>query len=282
MEKYILYMSGNKQRPSKASSEFLTRRSILQSSAVGIAGSVMVAGCIEEAPENAGVRDNISTITGTSTATSERRAETETPTETETATEEGTVTEEETMTDEDDTGTAESDEESSGSEWYVKPDGNPSATPSELVCEEEGTEREEQQFQEGEQAWGDEGGPWELRVDRTSVERGGEMTIRLTNISDEKRYRGSHGHFNLQLNTSVGWQEVRVWDEDEGGYPQPDVLRHQGPGESYEWNLEVSEDGIPGKVCPGLPEGRYRFVYYGFESDGEGESTPLGVGFDVA
>lgn len=163
----------------------------------------------------------------------------------------------------------------------MKPDGNPSATPSEFVCGEDGTEREEQQFQEGELAWGDDGGPWELRVDRTSVERGGGLAIRITNISDEKRYRESHGHFNLQVNSSVGWQEVRVWDEDEG-YPRPDVIRHQSPGESYKWNLEVSKDGIPGKVCPGLPEGRYRFVYYGFESDYEENTPPLGVVFDVA
>jgi hypothetical protein len=41
----------------------------------------------------------------------------------------------------------------------------------------------------------------------------------------------------------------------------------------------MKEEGLAGDVCPPLQDGRYRFVYYGFEEDTD---PPIGVGFNFS
>lgn len=52
-------------------------------------------------------------------------------------------------------------------------------------------------------------------------------------------------------------------------------------GQGWTWAIELTESGIPAatdvdvSVCPGLPAGRYRFVYWGTDE-------PVAVGFDLS
>jgi hypothetical protein len=95
------------------------------------------------------------------------------------------------------------------------------------------------------------------------------VTITLTNISGEEQTTANAYKANLDVYTESGWQDPRGWED---GVPKPitDDLWTFEPGEKYEWNIEMAEEGIveadyhdedDGLVtCPGLPAGRYRFA----------------------
>jgi hypothetical protein len=123
-------------------------------------------------------------------------------------------------------------------------------------------------------AGGDEGSP--------TVGRGHEVRITMWNVSTEMQYTGNLHKYSLQVLTMDGWQDVRgTTYGDPVGYTD-EALKHR-PGEGFEWTFEMTEAGVIEEghpheerltVCPGLPAGRYRFVYH--EAGGE----PLAVEFD--
>lgn len=81
------------------------------------------------------------------------------------------------------------------------------------------------------------------------------------------------------MKTEAGWEDVRVWHEENGPPIYPDEAHSQEAGEASEWTLTMTENDINGDVCPGLQEGRYRFAYFGF--DGDNEAAALGVAFEL-
>lgn len=244
----------------------ITRRRILQRSAIGLGGITTLAGCVDDNPETAGITGN---ITETPTATpgentpSEAEADDVTPTETE---ESPTETEEET--------------EQEDGRWYIRPEKSSDTVPSQLLCDEDHEGRFPQRFKGDDLEWGDDTEDlWELRVDTLNAEFRDTVTVRLRNVSGETESRSSRNDFNIQVETEVGWQEVRV-KENESDAGTHDALRSEEPGEGVEWELQMTEPDLPeagagrGKVCPGLPSGRYRFVFEGTETQ------PIGVAFD--
>lgn len=171
----------------------------------------------------------------------------------------------------------------------VRPDADPQTVPDALVCEEvEAFERHPPLFDEDEFVWGiarEAGVPkFALRVDALEVERGDKVTVTLTYLRTETGVvtgTGNKYKYHLQMYTTEGWQEVRgIVDEKPVVYT--DELVEHGPGEGFEWNLTLTEDGLLDghphgeelTVCPGLSPGRYRFVYWGVDG-------AVGVAFDL-
>lgn len=162
----------------------------------------------------------------------------------------------------------------------VEPAGSPTTTPPGLVCESASFRRN--QRPDGEIVWGDlpgeDGSPrFALRVlgaggsdDLAVFERGESATIRLTNVTKRVLETGNRYKYALELLTEDGWMDVRGHDEGTPlGYTD-EALGHP-PGEGFEWSLTLTEDGVLDghvhedqlEVCPGLPAGRYRFVFWG-------------------
>ncbi|WP_225332973.1 hypothetical protein [Halomicrobium urmianum] len=157
---------------------------------------------------------------------------------------------------------------------YVRPDGDPPVVRDPLTCDREGFERLGSWVDEDELAWGEatagDGDPvFALRVDALEAEYGDTVSISMTNVSGEERGTGNRHKYNLQAYTDDGWQDVRgVTDSDPVGYTDEGILHE--PGEGFEWELELTEEGLVADhshadrlvVCPDLTPGRYRFVYW--------------------
>ncbi|SNZ17685.1 hypothetical protein SAMN06269185_3085 [Natronoarchaeum philippinense] len=156
---------------------------------------------------------------------------------------------------------------------HVRPDGEPATIPAPLTCEDESFERHGQYVPEKRVEWGtatgEDGAPrFEMRVDRTSVRRGESVTVTMTNATDREQYTGIWRKYNLQVRTEAGWQDVRG-APDGGSIAYTDEAVVHEPGEGFEWTIEITPQGILdgpyGKdfaVCPGLPAGRYRFLFW--------------------
>lgn len=166
-------------------------------------------------------------------------------------------------------------------EGHVRPDGDPGTVPPAPSCDDANFERHPSPVDDGVE-WGlatdDDGDPtFALRVDALSVERGDVVTLRLTNVADEQLVTGNRNKYNLQVYTEAGWQDVRGSRELERiGYSDEGILHR--PGEGFEWSLRLTEDGVVAdhsdlEVCPDLPAGRYRFVFW---------EPAVAVAFDVA
>lgn len=164
----------------------------------------------------------------------------------------------------------------------VAPDGEPPATPADLVCDDEAFTRHPQ-WVSGEPPLGTTGtgsGPFALRVDRTSVARGETVTVSLTNLGAETAYTGNRHKYGLHVSTEAGWQDVRGSTERDT-FPYTDEAVAHEPGEGFVWEFELTGEGVVDghshedhlEVCPDLQAGRYRFVLW----------EPLvAVTFDVA
>lgn len=162
----------------------------------------------------------------------------------------------------------------------TRPDSEPATVPREYQCESESRDRLWTGYQDV--AWGDAEG-FALRVNALAFEYGERATIELRNVSDETLHTGNEHKFNLELSTDDGWREVRVPTTDRALPYTDEAIVHE-PGEGFEWEIELTESGIEAAsyheddltVCPDLPAGRYRFVYWGVL----GESS-LAVAFDL-
>lgn len=153
----------------------------------------------------------------------------------------------------------------------VRPEEGPRSTPVGLECEEPGFERHGEGFPDR-PPWGlttDGWGAFAMRVDALTVERGDTVTLTMTNVGADEGHTGNEFKYNLQVRTAAGWQDVRgASDGGMLGYTD-EALVHQ-PGEGFEWTLQMTEDGVLDghvhedrlTVCPGLPTGRYRFVFW--------------------
>lgn len=106
-----------------------------------------------------------------------------------------------------------------------------------------------------------------MHVDREEVSRGETVTFTLQNVSMLPKQRGTKSRNNLQVLTTDGWQDVRVWTS--GTNPPHPYEELMWPGDSLEWSITMTEEDVTDdfifvtelEVCPGLPAGRYRFVF---------------------
>lgn len=153
----------------------------------------------------------------------------------------------------------------------VQPDRDPPQIPAELACPDEEFDRHGSWTEDvtlGEAF--DLGGPIAaLRTDQDTYEYGETVHIRFRNLTDRGILTGNASHFNFQLNTEAGWEDVRGFDEDEF-VVYSDVAIIHPPGKGFDWSIELTEAGIGDeglhadalRVCPELQEGRYRFVFW--------------------
>lgn len=118
-----------------------------------------------------------------------------------------------------------------------------------------------------------------LRVNDLTFQRGEDVHLTLTNLTDEEVVRGVFNKHNVEVYTTAGWQDVRGFpDGTKIVYPDEGVPHE--PGEQTEWVLPLSNDGLQEQYsgdlvyCPELPVGRYRFVFWGL-------TGAVAVAFDV-
>lgn len=178
----------------------------------------------------------------------------------------------------------------------IRPDDEPETVPSELVCEDAMFERHVKPVDDDEFRWGDADETGEPTVslrlqnpqagddvtDPLIFERGDEIRFILTNVTERMFETGSREKYSLQVKTEAGWQDVRGWTDDSGVAYTDESISHP-PGTAFEWNLTLTEDGVISgdgnadrlTVCPDLPAGRYRFVFWGLSGD-----QSVGVAFD--
>lgn len=157
---------------------------------------------------------------------------------------------------------------------HVRPGGGPPVVRDPLTCDRDGFRRHDSWIDEGDLSWGEttgeDGGPvFALRVDALEAKYGETVTVSMTNVSGEEQMTGNRHKYNVQTYTEAGWQDVRgVTDGDP--LPYTDEGIGHAPGEGFEWELELTEDGLVADhyhgdrlvVCPDLEPGRYRFVYW--------------------
>ena len=158
-----------------------------------------------------------------------------------------------------------SDENADELEGYVRPDHEPEVRPPELECErveDDEYERHPPRYQDI-QLGGMEN--FSLRVTDLAFEYGDTAEITLRNDTSETKQRGPRDEFNLEVYTTEGWQDVRVWIADHP-LAYPDAAFPVEPGETVSWDIELTEDGVSESsmegidVCPPLETGRYRFA----------------------
>ena len=179
---------------------------------------------------------------------------------------------------------------------FVRPDGEPQSVPAALDCDDDPFERHPS-VHDGEVSWGSGGGSGgtgkgglQLRVvdpasdgddsaEARRFERGDELRIEMTNVSNRPIGVGNHGKYNLEIYTEQGWTEVRGGN-DASRFAYTDELITHPPGDGYEWEFTMTEAGLVAggphadalRVCPDLQPGRYRFVFWGADD--------LAVAFD--
>lgn len=167
----------------------------------------------------------------------------------------------------------------------IRPEGDPEPV-APLACDEADVKRHDQWYDEADVQWGDFETDGDvtlaLRVDDLAYEYGDTARCTLTNVAGEEIDTGNRAKYNLQVYTEDGWQDVRVKDED-GYFEYTDEAVVHAPGEGFEWQFELTEDGIvegtyhdDARVCPDLQAGRYRFAYFGVIGDGA-----VAVSFDL-
>lgn len=155
---------------------------------------------------------------------------------------------------------------------YVRPDGDPAVVPAAPTCDDDSFERHPAGFDEDALAWGettgDDGKPvFALRVDDISFARGDEVQVSLTNVTGESQYTGNRHKYNLQVYTESGWQDVRGYPADAPVGYTDEAVGHR-PGDGFDWRFTLDPEGVVAdqadrlSVCPGLPAGRYRFVFW--------------------
>jgi len=154
---------------------------------------------------------------------------------------------------------------------HVRPADEPSTVPAELDCGESGFGRHGVGFSSA-PPWGftaDGWGAFALRIDALEVARGETVTVSLTNVGAAEGTTGNRHKYNLQVRTEAGWADVRgTTDGDPVPYTDEAIIHE--PGEGFEWSLAMTPAGVLAghpqegrlSVCPGLPEGRYRFAFW--------------------
>jgi len=167
-------------------------------------------------------------------------------------------------------------------EGYVRPEGDPETVPPTLSCPDDSFRRHASGYDASDVSWGvtgNDASAFALRTETLSASLGDTVTLTLTNVSEQETFTGNRHKYNVELLTENGWQDVR-------GNPNGDPIAYtdealgHAPGEGFEWDLELTEDGlIDGHynesqltVCPDLQPGRYRVVFW--------EPT-VAVAFDV-
>lgn len=155
-----------------------------------------------------------------------------------------------------------------------------------LACETAGVDRHDQRFDENDRRWGDyevDGtAALALRVDDLRYEHGETLNVSLTNVADQPVETGNSSTYNLQVRTAAGWEDVRVID-DGASFDYTDEAVSHGPGEGFDWSIELTETGVieasatgDARVCPDLRSGRYRLAYFGVETGA------VAVAFDLS
>lgn len=154
-----------------------------------------------------------------------------------------------------------------GTPGRVRPNGTPTSIPDALVCDRAGFDRHAPFYAAEEVSWGQANG-FRLRVNQQSFELGATAQLSLQRTGVSPTVIGNRDKYNLEVRTAAGWQDVRVANDS---LVYTDMGFEKWPGQGWTWNIDLTEAGIAAAtdtdvtVCPELPAGRYRFVYWGID-----------------
>lgn len=115
-----------------------------------------------------------------------------------------------------------------------------------------------------------------VRSSTDSVVVGETLSLRLRNVAAVEQTTGSRDKIDVQRETADGWRSVfgrppeQVWTDE--------AIPHE-PGEGFDWNLSVGDDGFEFaesvrpqyRTCDPVEPGRYRFVFWGVVGLGDDE-----------
>ncbi len=153
------------------------------------------------------------------------------------------------------------------------PEDEPSSVPQSLSCEDDNFERLQPGYDpQGASSEENEAKPrpaFSLRVNDLEQHLGDTIEITLNNVTDAPQHTGNRHKYNLEVFTEAGWQDIRGWAD---GSPRPytdEAIEHQ-PEEGFTWEISLTPTGVLEghrhedalTVCPDLPTGRYRFVFW--------------------
>lgn len=112
-----------------------------------------------------------------------------------------------------------------------------------------------------------------------SVQRGDELTVTLTNETDEEQVTGNRSKYMIHRSNGGEWRSIFGKAEgDTIGYTD-EGIGHR-PGEGFTWKLTVTQDGLAhtiknggGRliVCDPISPGTYRFLFHGWGRYEDGE-----------
>jgi len=162
----------------------------------------------------------------------------------------------------------ESAPDTSPPEGYVRPYSEPEVVPTEFRCPDGAFIRPSRWYSPDGLAYGDTE-KFALHVSDRSFEYGETADIVLRNVHSERAGTGNPDKHNLEIYTEAGWTEVRRYTNVSTPLPITDELVEHQPCEGFEWEIELTEEGIPAghinerdlQVCADLVSGRYRFVF---------------------
>lgn len=146
---------------------------------------------------------------------------------------------------------------------HIRPDDDPATVRPPLECEEDNFARHTKLYESV--SWGDVE-EFSLRVSSLSFEYGDTADITLKNTSSSNADTGTKDQYHIETYTEEGWREVRG-NPAGGSTDYTDLGVTLGAGETFEWSLELTEEGLGTEsglvTCPDLQPGRYRFVFFG-------------------
>jgi len=124
-----------------------------------------------------------------------------------------------------------------------------------------------------------------LWLSPTEVALGGNITVRLENISGEEKQTGSKHKFDIQRKEEEEWSSIYWMGERD--YWTDELITHS-PSTGFHWNLTINRDSLSTTdtrpkymVCRPLELGRYRFVYWGVPQTNDGDKLAIGKEFSV-
>ncbi|ADE01750.1 uncharacterized protein HVO_A0242 (plasmid) [Haloferax volcanii DS2] len=118
---------------------------------------------------------------------------------------------------------------------------------------------------------GPENSAFDLSIPRSPSSIGEELQVQMTNSTEKTKYSGNRFKYDIQKKTDQRWQSI-FWVHARPAWSD-EAVEHK-PGAGFTWEFEFTQGGLSRQndtnpdyyVCNSLSEGRYRFVYFGYDT----------------
>lgn len=128
-----------------------------------------------------------------------------------------------------------------------------------------------------------------LTSSKDSANLGGNISITLTNISEEEKTTSVKYYYDIHRQTNEEWKSI-FWKKENTTVGINDKGIAHSPGEGFNWDLTLTQDGLAHQkegnllsVCSQIQPGIYRFVFLGVANySGSNVEAVLAVKFTVS